>query len=289
MFRSYRISNYTGLACTFSFLIREHGVQTVYDAVLSLSKSLSSGSDEDRELSDALGKLAIAINSKGIKSLVEGIPSVKKAWRKKTEARVGAWHKLLETADQINYRNLAFFKFMEVPQLPFNLPARTRFIIPEPVSRIDVRLEKFAQDRDEHSWYPFEKFILSEYPALIQSQIELYDQLVEILQTGRNDTNNHALSILEVPKGSIHKVADLGQHYDLARDTLPRLRAEIEKFEGALKEELNGSRFWDEARSEIEKELPDQLGHIIVYETIKGIESKIEGAVKEGLLSPPAY
>jgi hypothetical protein len=282
MFKHHRVSHYTGLACHFSFLIREHGVETIYKAVLDSSKSYSSGPGENHKLSDALGKLAIAISSRGVKDVVEGIPIVKKAWRKKTNARLEAWEKLLEIADQIDYKKLGFFFLMEIPAPPFNLRPRAHLLFPEPVSKIKKRLEQLLQNSDEYSWYPFEKFVLSEYPDLIQSQIELYEQLIVILQTGVNQTNNHELSILRVKKGAVHKVAELGQHYEVARCTLPELRKAIERFERALKEELNGSRLWDETRTEIEKNLPDELGHIINYETIKEIESKVESLAAEG-------
>ncbi|MBX8488191.1 hypothetical protein [Pseudomonas cichorii] len=92
---------------------------------------------------------------------------------------------------------------------------------------------------------------------------------------------DYPFSILRLKKGSIHKIAEIGQHYEHARDNLPTLKAAIKKFETALQQELNGSRLWDNARYEIEKELPDELGSIITYETIKEIEEQADSLTKE--------
>ncbi|MBX8517060.1 hypothetical protein K5D69_20480 [Pseudomonas cichorii] len=188
----------------------------------------------------------------------------------------------MKIADNINHGRLGLSELMEIPPPPFGLIAKARFITPEPISKIARRLKELSKDPDdEYAWYPFEKFVISDYPPLIESQIELYDQLIAILNTGSSEMQDYPFSILRLKKGSIHKIAEIGQHYEHARDNLPTLKAAIKKFETALQQELNGSRLWDTARYEIEKELPDELGSIITYETIKEIEEQADSLTKE--------
>lgn len=280
MFRNHRSSSYTGLACTFSFLIREHGVEPIYDLVLDTAKACSA---TDKHLSDALASLAIAISSSKVRRAADGVPRVKKIWRKKTEVRLEAWDALLQVADKISYKNLEFFKLLEIPTIPMGHPQRSRFIITEPVVTIDERLEKFSQTlEDEFSWYPFEKFVTSEFPSLIERQMEYYDQLVSIVQSVDDERAPYPFSILKVRKGSVHEIAELGKHFEHARAELKKFNSALKKYEEALQSELNGGRLWDSARHEIEKGLPDQLGHIIKYETIKAIEEKADNLIKEG-------
>lgn len=278
MFRNHRLSNYTGLSCTFSYFIREHGVQPIYDIVLDAARDCSSA---DHNLSDALASLAIAINSAGVKSAAEGMPRVKKAWHQKTEARLKVWDAVLQAADNISYKKLEFFQLLEVNQLPFGLPQNYPLIIPEPVKKVDEQLEKFSKRLDEdYSWYPFEKFVMSEFPSLIESQIEHYDNLVSRLQDAKGEPSTYPFSILKVRKGSVYQIAELSRHYENARAELPKLKAVLKEYEKALQAELNDGRHWDNVRFEIEKHLPDQLGHVIKYETIKAIEAKADSMTK---------
>ncbi|MNP34272.1 hypothetical protein D3C76_1275510 [compost metagenome] len=194
-----------------------------------------------------------------------------------------AWDALLQVADKISYKDLEFFHLLEIPPLPMGLPQRKRFVITEPVGKIDERLEKFSQTvDDEFSWYPFEKFVTSEFPNLIERQMEYYDQLVSIVQSADDERAPYPFSILKVRKGTVHEIAELGRNFNNARAELPKFHAALEKYEEALQSELNGGRLWDNARHEIEKGLPDQLGHIIKYETIKAIEEKADNLLKEG-------
>ncbi|MBX8487928.1 hypothetical protein K5D58_23945, partial [Pseudomonas cichorii] len=85
----------------------------------------------------------------------------------------------MKIADNINHGRLGLSELMEIPPPPFGLIAKARFITPEPISKIARRLEELSKDPDdEYAWYPFEKFVISDYPPLIESQIELYDQLI---------------------------------------------------------------------------------------------------------------
>ncbi|ARS49655.1 hypothetical protein PSMEN_15170 [Ectopseudomonas mendocina] len=209
------------------------------------------------------------------------MPRVKKAWHQKTEARLKVWDAVLQTADKINHKELEFFQLIEVQQLPIGLPQRYQLTITEPVRKIDEQLEKFSKILDkEYSWHPFEKFVTSEFPSLIESQIEYYDNLVSKLQDARVEPSTYPFSILKVRKGSVYQIAELSRHYENARTELPKLKAALKKYENALQAELDDGRYWDNVRFEIEKHLPDQLGHVIKYETIKAIEGKADSMTK---------
>ena len=281
MLREYYASRYTGLACTFSFLIREHGIEKVHAIVLETARSYSIGPRIDPKQSDALSKLAIAIVSPSIKKAMESVPRAKKAWHKKSEARIKSFDHIVEIADSMNFKELALYSFLEVIDSPFTRISAARFTPSEPVAIIQSHLDKFFTRKDEdHLWHEFEKFVLSIFPSEIDRQIEFYDELITIIhperQGKKNLKQNSPLSTLGLKLGSAHKVAEVAPKYENARALAPKLKLSIKEFESTSAAELDGGRLWEKARYEIEKCLPDSLGELISYEAITDIQNQVK-------------
>ncbi|MFT0866065.1 hypothetical protein [Pseudomonas sp. CAM1A] len=274
------MSAYTGLSCTFSYLIREHGSEKVYDWVFEAAQNAAKKEDPDFDLSDALSYLAAAVVSDEVSEAESKVPEVAGLLKSKIEETQKVYDELVAAAALIKFDDLEFSDYLEEIEQPLARFSRARFFTPEqPVCSISKKIEEFqGAEKTEYQWVSVEKFMTEEFPSIIERQINLYNDFTTYSSHREDDhpANWKAspFAYLRVKKGQLYRLLGLKSLY---RETAAQLQAVKElatKFKAAVSSEQAAHNEYDKARSAIEQKIPDDLGRHIPYDVIESIRSK---------------
>lgn len=272
------MSAYTGLSCTFSYLIREHGSEQVYRWVYDTAQEFASQDNPD--LSDALAYLAAAIISDEVREAESKVPDIAKDVEQRIKETEKAYDELVAAADAIKFKDLEFSDYLEEIENPFSRLSRTRFFTPvQPVCSIQKRIDEFnGAEKTEYQWVSIDKFMTEEFPSIIESQIQLYKDFITYRKNRGDDHSvnwkTSPFSSLRVKKGQLYRLLNLSSLYKETEDQLRVVKIAAENFKLSVSEEQSSHSEYDKARSAIEHKIPDDLGRYIPYEVIRLIENK---------------
>lgn len=276
------MSAYTGLSCTFSYLIREHGSEKVYDWIFEAAQQAAMQPEPDLHLSDALSYLAAAVVSDEVSEAESKVPGVAKSLSSKIEETQKAYDELVAAADLIKFNELEFSDYLEEIEHPlarFSRPM-SRFSTPEqPVRSIQKKIEEFqGAEKTEYQWISVDKFMTDEFPSAIERQINLYNDFTTYSSHREDDhpANWKAspFAHLRVKKGELYRLLGLKALYKETAGQLQVVKDLANKFKEAVSSEQAAHSEYDKARSAIEQKIPDDLGRHIPYDVIESIRNK---------------
>ncbi|PAU51950.1 hypothetical protein BZL41_26310 [Pseudomonas sp. PIC25] len=276
------MSAYTGLSCTFSYLIREHGSNKVYDWVYAAAQDVATQDTPDHHLADALAYLAAAVISDEVRDAESKVPGVAKDLEAKTKHTQQAYEELVIAAEAIKYNELEFSDYLEEIKHPLTQFTRPRFFTPaQPIRSIQKKIDEFmGAEKTEYQWVAVEKFMTDEFPRVVESQIQLYKDFTTYSRLREDDHTanwkSSPFAYLRVKEGQLYRLLELSPLYRETADQMKVLYFAITKFKSAVEAEQESHRKYDMARSVIEQKIPDDLGRFIPYEVVKAIENKAD-------------
>ncbi|MGY4533553.1 hypothetical protein ACVW0Y_002685 [Pseudomonas sp. TE3786] len=273
------MSAYTGLSCTFSYLIREHGSKKVYDWVYAAAQEVATQDAPDHQLSDALAYLAAAVVSDEVRDAESKVPAVSNDLAAKTKLTQQAYEKLVIAAEAIKYNQLEFSDYLEEIKHPLAQFSRGTFLPAQPIRSMQKKLDEFmGAEKTECQRIVVEKFMTDEFPRVVESQIQLYKDFTTY---NRHREDHHSaswksspLALLRVKEGQLYRLLELSSLYREAADQMKVLYSSIAEFKSAVEAEQESHRKYDMARSAIEQKIPDDLGRFIPYDVVRAIENK---------------
>ncbi|MCF5188319.1 hypothetical protein [Pseudomonas simiae] len=274
------MSAYTGLSCTFSYLIREHGSEKVYDWIFEAAQQAAKKEEPDFHLSDALSYLAAAVVSNEVSEAESKVPEVARFLKNKIEETQTAYDELVAAADLIKFNDLEFSDYLEEIEHPLARLSRPRFSTPQqPVRSIRKKIEEFqGAEKTEYQWISVDKFMTEEFPSIIELQINLYKDFTTYSSHREDDhpANWKAspFAYLRVKKGQLYRLLGLKSLYKETADQLQIIKELAAKFKAAVSSEQAAHNEYDKARSAIEQKIPDDLGRHIPYDVIESIRNK---------------
>lgn len=278
------MSVYTGLSCTFSYLIREHGSKKIYDWVYATAKEVATQDTPDHQLSDALAYLAAAVVSDEVRDAESKVPGVAKDLETKTKLTQQAYEKLVMAAEAIKYNELEFSDYLEEVKHPLAQFARNRFFTPaQPICSIQKKIDEFmGAEKTEYQWVAVEKFMTDEFPRVVENQIQLYKDFTTYSRHREADHSeswkSSPFAYLRVKEGQLYRLLELSSLYRETADQMKVLYSAITEFKSAVEAEQESHRKYDLARSAIEQKIPDDLGRFIPYDVVKAIEGKADNS-----------
>lgn len=273
---------YTGLSCTFSYLIREHGSNKVYDWVYAAAQDVATQDTPDHHLSDALAYLAAAVISDEVRDAESKVPGVAKDLETKTKHTQQAYEELVIAAEAIKYNELEFSDYLEEIKHPLTQFTRRIFFTPaQPIRSIQKKIDEFmGAEKTEYQWTSVEKFMTDEFPRVVESQIQLYKDFTTYSRLREDDHSanwkSSPFAYLRVKEGQLYRLLELSPLYRETADQMKVLYFAITKFKSAVEAEQESHRKYDLARSVIEQKIPDDLGRLIPYDVVKAIENKAD-------------
>ena len=272
------MSAYTGLSCTFSYLIRKHGSKKIYDCIYAIAKEVANQDTPDHQLSDALAYLAAAVVSDEVRDADFKAQRIAKDIELKTKLTHHAYEKLFIAAEAIKYNELEFSDYLEKIKHPLAQFASSKIFTPaQPICSIKKKIEKFMETEElTHQWVALDKFMTDELPKAVEKQIQLYKHFTTYKKYRENDYSASRISspfaYLRVKEGQLHRLLELSSLYQETADQMKILNLAITEFKSAVEAEQESHRKYDMIRSSIEQKIPDDLGRYIPHNVVKVIE-----------------